>query len=351
MDKKLILKNYQDFIRGKWINDRVLFEKQIKDPTLINEFNINEVNQDKLYLDFYNTTLISIMNTIKDNFNVDNGSKNIDLNKQTEYLTNLTLKQNPLIGFLYEKIRVKNQNNKNIYVISNKMLDYLNTIPLPNNLKFSELKYTFEIPAVFLFEDAICYFDNQSFFEDHIYKAILFLCDPKTKIHQSMFPEYRKIPDEITAYKDLYTSKENANNYSYNIYYHAILASILLMNQKNFSKIYTEFNPKIEDFKEKISKNPSDKKLKKQLVVEKSIKFIDLDLSLNTSFSKSNTQANSNEDKKEVEPHWRSAHWHTYWTGKRDSEDRKKELKFLNTMWIGSIEKVNEDPIFKVIKK
>ncbi len=68
---------------------------------------------------------------------------------------------------------------------------------------------------------------------------------------------------------------------------------------------------------------------------------------ISESSSESPNQAQSN--RKAKRPHFRKAHWHSYWTGKRDSEDRKLIIKWMPPIFVNT-EKSDSVPIYKEVE-
>lgn len=328
MKKEQVIKNYNNFKNGLLIVDRKPYTKAIRESELRLESNI-----DKVLIQIYFEAALYFKKIAQKTINESIQDKDKIFEK--------ALLDKPLFAHPYELIRQIDFKD-NIFVVSNEIQEKLSTIPLPESLKFSELKHIFELPALFIFEDALLVFDKQNYKEDFPYKTVLF----NLKLKQKYYPELRVLPDSFDEYINTYEKTKKINDI-YKDYYHVVFVIMLLINQKNFQKIFVENNQKITQYKKELEKN-FDTKKEKLLSKEKSYNFVDLSLSFDKAFTSSETIKENGTGTKE--PHWRSSHWHTYWTGKRDSLDRKKILHFIPEIWIGNPLEIKEANKFKLVK-
>lgn len=327
MKRDLVIKNYNNFKNGLLIVDRKQYTKAIKESNLKSESNI-----DKVLIQIYFEASLYFQKIAQKSMSLSMEEKDQVFEK--------ALLEKSLFAHPYELIRQIDFKD-NIFVVSNEIQKKLSGIPIPESLKFSELKHIFSLPALFIFEDALLVFDTQSYKEDFPYKTVLF----NLKLKQKYYPELRVLPDSFDDYINTYEKPKKINDI-YKDYYHVVFVIMLLINQKNFQKLFVENNQKLIQFKKELEKNYDPKK-EKLLSKEKSYNFVDLELSLNNAFS---TRDNIESTTGAKEPHWRSSHWHTYWTGKKDSLDRKKILHFIPEIWVGNPLEIKEVDKFKVIK-
>jgi hypothetical protein len=262
---------------------------------------------------------------------------------------------------LYNKIcQYRKVSSENIYIVTDKIYQTFAQMPLPD-ITFRDIKFRNDTPALFIFDNfnTVAHLDFYSlpFMNRTDFLTLIFDSSRKQKYYPNYFlmytdnvPEDLDIPISELVEKELEGSDERAkeNVTKYAIFFYNLL---FFLSQKETIKYHSqELNDKRLVVEKNISLNINVKRNKTLLKQIPSYRFIDLELTLDN-YSKEYYLRHPIETDNSRAPHWRSAHWHSYWIGKKDgTEERKKVLRFIPTVWVGNPELITEQTTFKVIK-
>ncbi|MFN8674120.1 MAG: hypothetical protein U0457_18820 [Candidatus Sericytochromatia bacterium] len=358
MDKNKILNLYLDFINGKFLssNDRINFtdrfnhlKKFVESNTLTWNFE-NTNDRDNI------VTVSYIDNKVHPELALELASicyHNFYKKEPKKIYSNII---DVLYHINYYQAYSKNPpKNDDIYIVSNNIYDYFSKVEIPNDITLNDIKFKRNLPALFIFENnnMLDYIDNY-----------LFPNSDKVQLMDCIF-NYNTSKPHYPGSLILRSSDENFyKNISINDYiikaqipsnlidHCKVLYNILLFlsNKDTLDYKSEELNPNILTSLENIEKGRNVNRNTLLLKQLPSYRFIDLSLTLEN-YSNEYHKKNPNLEQSAKTPHWRSAHWHTFWKGKRDgSEERKKELKFIPMTWVGNPELKSDIISFKVIK-
>lgn len=340
MNKNKIISLYNDFSTGKFLSaqDRLSFNDRFKKAeNIINKYyadvNSNQISG-KVHPNFINTLTVNVKDEI--------------LMKKPERTVL------DAISALSQKLYINSYREypagkDNIFIVSDKILEYFSGVELPENLLFTEIEYSGQLPALFLFENnTVGYLD--------------FFSHSEKDMHNLYFLFYGGIEKAKYIPVDLIVSSSTDNNKYPPVSeyladqtgdilkkYRFILNILLFLNTKNVMKFRTnELNPVILEAEKNIKSGKNIGRNTRIINDSKSYKFIDLNLTLNE-YSKNELKRNNSESSTK-EPHWRSEHYHAYWTGPRDSEKRKRVYRFIPRLWVGDSHPDQDQVIFKKLK-
>ena len=358
MDKNKIIKLYNDFAEGKLLSssDRINFEDRFKhlkkwldfSPASF-AFENNQDNYQDCDINYFNGLIHPVL-ALKLTVVYDNLSKE-------DYRPIYPVLINVLNHTPYYQAYTKNlPNNDDIYVVSDNMFDYFSNVEIPDDITFQDLKFTRNLPSLFIFEknSTLVYLNNYLFPNSD--KPQLMACIFNMDKNNPYFPlTFILNSNDDKFYKDKKINqyiKEKSNlpeifKNQYLVLYNLLL---FLANKDTLDYKSDELNKNIFTALENIQKGVNIKRNENLLKELPSYRFIDLELTL-ANYSKEYHKKNPNSEQHSKTPHWRSAHWHTYWKGKRDGkEERRKDLKFIPMTWIGSPELKTDILSFKIIK-
>lgn len=369
MDKNKIIKTYLDFVEGKFMSssERINFPKLRKDAMKFISENIAQYDENdkdyRLINNEYQSFFLQKLANIADYCKFEDDTKRLDgCHKAVEFIT----KSNYYLLSTEKRYKVKNES---IYAISNKSYNYFLNIPLPEN--FTEIDYLFsnDLPALFIFENGdIVYLDYLTLLDGDLSKEpelTMIIFSPKniTKyfssyvvfkkeslhyllVEESEHPSMNRLSKQEKSEIDKYVNLEREKA-------HFMCNLLLFLKIKEtLNYVSDELNPVIVSAQNNIKLGKNINRNNQIIKQAESYKFVDLDLTLseysNNYYRKNPVDFDNSGSKK---PHWRTGHWHSYWTGKRDgSEDRKKKILFVPTTWVGDPLQKQEQTIFKIIK-
>lgn len=243
-------------------------------------------------------------------------------------------------GFLYYVNSKHDFSNlkDNLFIITDKIMDELSKNDLPNISLQDMNQYYF--PSVYVFEDG---------------DAISIVKQYNEPIQQDVYclTLYDYYGNFTTATMQRETTLKEMAGFKMDEDLLKKILSVLnvlcLVQSKNVAKeiVYDELNVDIAYFAKQKANASTDKirqKIENTLSKIPSYKFIDLDLlveKVKTKYAKSD---NSNTKKT---PHWRSAHYHAYWTKKPNGE-MEKIWHWIPLVAVNGIQ--NQQELYRVIK-
>jgi hypothetical protein len=356
MDKNKIIKLYSDFAEGKLLpyNERINFQdklNKVKKAFKNNppEFEIennpsNSFVLDHNYLNGFVNPILAI--SLADGW-AENPNPIYDL--PVPVLYQITY---------YQAFSKNFPKNDNVYIVSDNLLNYFSSVEIPDDITLSDLRFTRELPALFIFEttNTIAYLNNYLLPSSNYTQLIASFFGfnqttkyfPHTLVLNSQDENYHK-DMKLSEYIKEQRFSDNFKNLKiqYTVLYNLLL---FLTNKDTLDYKSDELNQNIILSQENIKKGNNIVRNQQILLQIPSYRFIDLELTLDN-YSQEYHKKHPYSEQHSRTPHWRSAHWHTYWMGKRDgSEERKKELKFIPMTWVGNPELKTDILSFKVIK-
>jgi hypothetical protein len=366
MNKNKLIRLHKDFSEGKFITpaQRKIFDlgfeklnflskvSRLKIMTRRGPFSVSsslfdKVSHPHLFVDIHNSLM--------------NFASNSKEQKEQQYYGQAAF-SSACLSYMqsYSKNPVSNEN---IYVITEKTHKTFSEIPLPD-ITFKDITFKNDLPALFLFEKLntvvylnyyltpvdnvlellISIFGYTDKFKFEVTNMVLFSNDIPSEIvvGQNLIKDFVSLSDKMEDSKD----KDIINSYAkffYNL--------LLFLACKETIKYQTEeLNEERLTIEKNIAEGTNVKKNRQILDRLPSYRFIDMEVTMEN-FTREYYKNNPVESGVERNPHWRTGHWHTYWKGKKDgTEERKKVLKFIPTLWVGDPEKIIEQTSFKVIK-
>lgn len=366
MDKKKIIRLYKDFSEGKFLSPKQKDMYEIGFPKLqyiaqkgllkINTFNdVFDISPVVFEKSLHPRVLTDIFYQL---LTLSEKSKNKEEGK-------FYAEAGCSIGTLIYNQSYKNNpvTNENIYIITNKTYQNFSQMPLPD-ISFKDITFKNDLPALFLFEtfNTVAYLDYYLTPVDNTLELMVSIFGYNLKFRfepANILLFSNKIPPEMiigdNLVKEVLVHGENHENEidsqvikTYAKFFYNLL---LFLSCKETMKYKTEeLNHERKVLEENVSKSKSDNKNKQKIENIPSYRFIDLELTLDT-YTKEYYKNESKDDSSTKSPHWRSGHWKTYYTGKKDgSEERKKVLRYIPTVWVGNPELVTEQTAFKILK-
>lgn len=137
------------------------------------------------------------------------------------------------------------------------------------------------------------------------------------------------IPEEVTESHLNFVNRELPG----------LINILAYLKSKNVSVVKTDYNPELPHHKEKLGKADGKKKkaiLKKIDQLEKFL-FVEVDECKYQYKEKSTGEGRASSKKR---GHWRKAHFHLYWKGPKDMENREFIIHYIPTLFVGDPENV-----------
>ena len=366
MNKNKLLKLYNDFSEGKFLlsSERKVYESGLKKLKLLAENSrLKMYNKNGTFV----LSPVVFDKTLDPRFVADTYTHLLDqANLYQEKREQVFFAEAACAISCVTYIQAYSKNpvsNENIYVVTDKIYKTFSEMPLPD-VSFKDITFKNELPALFLFENfnTVAYLDY--YLTPITNKLELFVSifgyNPKFKFEPSNILLYTKeLPENIVIgdnklkdfFEDIQSMEDEESKELFNTYSTFFYNLLLFLACKETIKYKTEEMNEQRVIAEKnltIGKNI--KKQKKLLETLPSYRFIDMEVTLNN-YTKEYYLNNQSELGESKTPHWRTAHWHTYWTGKKDgTEERKKVLRFIPTLWVGNPDEIKEQTSFRVIK-
>ena len=247
--------------------------------------------------------------------------------------------------------------NDNVYIVTEEVFNYFSEVELPEDLTIQEIRFTRDTPALFIFEKEQTTAYLNYYFMPEVDKPELFISiygdeagHKYRSINILLHSESWVFDTQISIKEYLEQKKFDEKERKYAMFFYNIL--LFLASKDTIAYQSEELNLNILTALENIRNGSNVKRNEKLLAELPSFKFVDLALTIDNYTQEYYRKNPLKEDGKSYTPHWRSAHYNTYWYGKKDgSEERRKERKFIPTVWVGNPELLKEQTIFKTLKK
>ncbi len=356
MNKNKIVMNYLDFINGKLLPKKHMdvfkdrYDKFLK-YFQSGEFEINDVRMHPSHVRNITQYLAKTKRQM---------SKDIphDLAKDFDDISMCSLQ------IQYLQAIEKKIDSNSIYVISNKIFDYFSSIELPENITFEDIRFHRDIPSLFVFENGVIGFLNyytkrvNTDTAENDTELLMLLFNGMTSypfIPMDIFinslnneeKNKRFIEEQLKAIEAIKNESSVRDLGKYTKFIFNILLFLSTKDSVSFQK--QEFNLSSEIAKKNYLQNKNKNNLRKWKEIP-SYNFVDLEITMNH-YSVKYYEGHKEQETEGTpkRPHWRSAHWHTYWKGKR-GEAQEKVLKFIPATWVGDLELQKNQTTLKVFK-
>lgn len=289
-------------------------------------------------------------------------------------------------SFLLEQNKKVYKKPHSSFVIDEEMFERFSNIKMPN-LKISDLKLYIKTPMVLYLPErnraviinSFNYFSTKFPRNKQIYAFVYKTTEIKTHVlslggciplfdidngdsqlnHEEYnqlsfgdmtFEEMSNTIDKTGSTLSQVSSKEDEKHHTEQTkIFHKFLVNFLLFisQKKDMVFIPEEYN---DDKKTYFEINKSTKRTKQLIEYNKipSYKFIDFQKSFRN-YLYDNFKKDKNSEIK-VRGHFRGDHWQWYYTGKKNTPERKKEIRYKSEYFAGNPENMSDTLIFKVIK-